>query len=57
MNKEGNKATQKEFLENMEKKIEDAYFAGDMNGLLKSEIAYEFNEVHELVKKDILQKI
>ncbi|WP_293914021.1 MULTISPECIES: nucleotidyl transferase AbiEii/AbiGii toxin family protein [unclassified Sphingobacterium] len=57
MNEEGNEVTQKEFLENMEKKIEDADFIGDMNGLLRSGIAYEINDAYELVKKEILEKI
>lgn len=57
MNEEGNKVTQKEFLENMEKKIEDADFTGDMNGLLRSGIAYEINDAYELVKSNLLEKI
>jgi len=57
MNEEGNKVTQKEFLEKMEKKIEDADFTGDMNGLLRSEIAYEINDAYELVKSNLLKKI
>jgi len=57
MSEEGNTITQKEFLENMEKKVEDADFIGDMNGLLRSGIAYDINEAYELVKKEILEKI
>lgn len=57
MNEEGNAVTQKDFLENMEKKIEDADFIGDMNGLLRSGIAYDINEAYEFVKKEILEKI
>ncbi len=57
MKAEGNSITQKEFLENMEKKIEDADFIGDMHGLLRSGIAYDINEAYELVKKEILEKI
>ena len=44
MNEEGNTVTQKEFLENMEKKIEEVDFTGDMNGLLRTVIAYHINE-------------
>src|SRR5699024_4799763 len=40
MSEEGNTVTQKEFLENMDKKIEDLDFIGDMNGLLRSGITY-----------------
>ncbi|GAA0875442.1 nucleotidyl transferase AbiEii/AbiGii toxin family protein [Wandonia haliotis] len=57
MNEEGNAVTQKEFLENMEKKIEDADFIGDMNGLLRSGIAYDINEAYEFVKTNLLEKI
>lgn len=57
MNQEGNAITQKEFLENMEKKIEDADFSGDMNGLLRSGIAYDINEGYEFIKKEILENI
>lgn len=57
MNKEGNEVTQKEFIENMEKKIEDADFIGDMNGLLRSEISYDINEAYEFVKINLLEKI
>lgn len=38
---EGNEVTQKQFIENMEKKIVDPDFQGDMNGLLRSGIEYE----------------
>lgn len=57
MNEEGNVVTQKEFIENMEKKIEDAEFMGDMNGLLRSGIEYNITEAYEFVKREILEKI
>ncbi|MCP9765666.1 nucleotidyl transferase AbiEii/AbiGii toxin family protein [Lacihabitans soyangensis] len=57
MHEEGNAVTQKDFMENMEKKIEDADFVGDMNGLLRSGISYDINEAYEFVKKEILEKI
>lgn len=57
MNEEGNKVTQKEFLENMDKKIEDADFIGDMNGLLRSGIAYNIDEAYEFVRTNLLEKI
>ena len=57
MSEEGNAVTQKGFIENMENKIEDADFMGDMNGLLRSGIAYDINEAYEFVKKEILEKI
>lgn len=57
MNEEGNGVTQKEFIENMEKKVEDAEFMGDMNGLLRSGIEYDITKAYEFVKKEILEKI
>ncbi|MFT4168921.1 MAG: nucleotidyl transferase AbiEii/AbiGii toxin family protein [Dysgonomonas sp.] len=57
MGEEGNTVTQREFLENMGKKVEDADFTGDMNGLLRSGIAYDIDESYEFVKTNLLEKI
>lgn len=57
MKEEGNEVTQKEFLDNMDKKIQDADFMGDMNGLLRSGINYDINEAYEFVKTNLLEKI
>ena len=57
MSEEGNKITQKDFIENMEKKIEDVDFMGDMNGLLRSGIEYEIKEAYEFVRTNLLKKI
>jgi predicted nucleotidyltransferase component of viral defense system len=57
MKEEGNEVTQKEFIENMDKKIEDSDFMGDMNGLLRSGISYNINEAYEFVKTNLLEKI
>ena len=57
MKEEGNIVIQKQFLENMEKKIEDADFRGDMNGLLRSGIAYDINEAYEFLKTNLFKKI
>lgn len=57
MSKEGNTITQNDFIKNMEKKIGDPDFIGDMNGLLRSGIAYDINEAFEFVKKEIFEKI
>lgn len=57
MKEEGNQVTQKEFLENMEKKIEDDDFIRDMNGLPRSGIDYDIKDAYEFVKKEILEKI
>lgn len=57
MTEEGNHVTQKEFLDNMDKKIEDPDFRGDMNGLLRSGIEYDINGAYEFVKTNLLEKI
>jgi len=57
MIEEGNIVTQKEFIDNMEKKIEDADFLGDMNGLLRSDIKYDIREAYKSVKTEILEKL
>lgn len=54
---EGNKVTQNQFIENMEKKILDPDFQGDMNGLLRSGIEYEIAVAYEFVKTNLLEKI
>jgi len=54
---EGNTVTKKEFLQNMEKKIEDADFTGDMNGLLRSGITYDPMEAYSIVKNRVLEQI
>ena len=57
MKQEDNSVSQKEFLENMEKKISDQDFLGDMEGLLRPGLTYEIIEAYELVKTEILEKI
>lgn len=57
MKEEGSQVTQKMFLENMEKKIEDTDFASDMNGLLRIGIIYDINEAYEFIRTNILEKI
>jgi len=57
MKQEDNSVSQKEFLENIEKKILDQDFLGDMEGLLRPGYSYKIIEAYELVKKEILEKI
>jgi len=57
MEAEGNDVTQKEFIENMNKKIEDPDFRGDLNGLLRSGIQNKIEEAYEFVKTNLLEKI
>lgn len=57
MDEEGNTVTQKEFLENMEKKIEDPDFVSDMNELLRIGITYDINGAYKFVRTNLLEKI
>lgn len=57
MKREENCVSQKEFLDNMEKKILDQDFLGDMEGLLKPGLSYKIIEAYEFVKKELLEKI
>lgn len=57
MKEENNSVTQKEFLENMEKKILDQDFLADMEGLLRPGLSYKITEAYEFVKKELLEKI
>lgn len=54
---EDNSISQRQFLENMEKKIADQDFLGDMKGLLRPGLDYDVHEAYELVKKEVLLKI
>jgi predicted nucleotidyltransferase component of viral defense system len=57
MNEEGHSVSQLEFLSNMEKKISDKDFLGDMEGLLRSELTYDIEKAYHFVKKELLEKI
>lgn len=57
MKEEANNITQKEFLENMEKKIVDPDFLSDMEGLLRPSLSYNIMEAYEFVKTNLLKKI
>lgn len=57
MKEEGNKVTQKEFLENMEKKMSDKDFLADMEGLLRPGLSYNIADAYEFIKRELLEKI
>lgn len=57
MGKEGNKITQRAFIGNMERKIIDGDFIGDMNGLLRSGIEYDIKQAYGFVKANLLKNI
>ncbi|MFO7789876.1 MAG: nucleotidyl transferase AbiEii/AbiGii toxin family protein [Bacteroidota bacterium] len=52
-----NPPSQKEFLINMDKKLKDPDFLGDIYGLLKPEVQYDQNNAYTLVKKELIEKI
>ncbi len=55
--KENNNVTQKEFSENMEKKISDQDFLGDMEGLLWCDLSFKITEAYKFLKANSLEKI
>lgn len=55
--KEGNRISQKEFIQNMDRKITDKEFLGDIEGLLRPGLAYDIKNSYELVRAEILEKI
>jgi predicted nucleotidyltransferase component of viral defense system len=57
MKEEDNNITQKEFLENMEKKVLDPDFLADTEGLLRPDLSYKVTEAYEFVKINLLEKI
>lgn len=57
MNEEGNSVSQKEFLENMEKKIKDQDFLADMTGLLRPSLKYDIHIAYNFVKTALLENI
>lgn len=57
INREGNKISKKEFLNNMERKIIDPEFSGDINGILHPEISYDIEKSYEIVRRKLLDQI
>jgi len=49
--------TQKQYLLNMEKKLVDPDFKGDIYGLLRSGIEYDQDKAYEMIKKELIEKI
>jgi hypothetical protein len=49
--------TQKEFILNMEAKMKDSEFLGDITALLRPELLYNAQEAYELVKEQLIERI
>lgn len=57
MEREENTITKQEFLDNMEKKIEDKDFSGDMVGLLRAGLSYDIKKAYNFIQDNLLNKI
>lgn len=57
MKHEDHRTSKQEFMDNMEKKIADKDFAGDMNGLLRAGIEYDTEQAYQFIKENLLEKI
>jgi len=54
---DGKAATSREFMLNMDEKIKDDTFRGDIVGLLRPEIKFNIHDAFNLIKKELLEKI
>ncbi|MCD4698426.1 MAG: nucleotidyl transferase AbiEii/AbiGii toxin family protein [Bacteroidales bacterium] len=50
-------ATSKEIIANLEDKMNDENFKGDIVGLLRPEVKFDMHKAYELVKKELLNRI
>jgi predicted nucleotidyltransferase component of viral defense system len=53
----GHVPSQKEFIQNMELKLQDEYFKGDIVGLIRPDEVYNVQEAYELIKTTLLDKM
>ncbi len=54
---DGKAATSREFILNMDEKMKDDAFRGDIVGLLRPDIRFNIDEAYELIKQVLLEKI
>jgi len=54
---DGKTKTAKEFIMNMDEKIQDDVFLGDMKALLRPEVEFNINEAYDLVKNELIVKM
>lgn len=57
MDKEQHTVSRKEFENNLKEKIKDAYFRGDIEGLIRSDIEFNIEEAYKLISEEIIKKI
>lgn len=53
----GNTPTQKEFILNMEDKMQDSYFGGDITGLIRPDDKYDQKEAYRIVRQELIEKM
>lgn len=53
----GNIPSQKEFIQNVELKLQDKYFTGDIVGLIRPDEEYNHDTAYDLVKKELFDKM
>jgi len=54
---DGKTKTAKEFIINMDEKMQNDVFLGDMKAILRPEVEFSMVEAYELVKKELIEKI
>jgi len=47
----------KEYITNLEAKMKDKEFLGDISGILRPDVKFNMTEAFELVKKNIIEKM
>jgi len=53
----GNPPTQRQYLSNIEGKLLDPDFEGDIYGLLRAGVEYDQGKAYEMVKAEIIEKV
>lgn len=53
----GNIPSQREFIQNMEQKLQDDYFKGDIVALIRPDEVYDHQTAYELVKEELFDKM
>ncbi len=54
---DGKPATSREFILNMDEKLKDDVFRGDIVGLLRPSVKFNIDDAYELIKQELLEKI
>ena len=49
--------TQKQYLRNMDAKLQDPDFEGDIYALLRPGLEYDQNRAYELIKTELIEKL